>query len=75
MFAPMMLPGVDHLPHTHILGRTWPVTADVEARTWPTIWNAWSRCTSQHHRRSLIVELMQGSVYGEPPVGISSSAC
>jgi adenosylmethionine-8-amino-7-oxononanoate aminotransferase len=42
----VMLPGVDHLPHTHNLERT-PTRAASRntAPTWPMNWNASSRCT------------------------------
>ena len=52
MFAPLMVPGVDHLPHTYEPDRTCASAADSRngARIWPTSSNDWLRCTMR--RRS-----------------------
>ena len=47
IWSATLLPGVDHLPHTHDLAknafsRGEPAHGE---RTWPASWNGWSRCT------------------------------
>ena len=53
-FFGALLPGVDHLPHTHDLGAATPSRRGQPAhgaRTSPTSSSAWSRCTTPNHRR------------------------